>query len=765
MEIDRKRIEAIFRVAGGGRLLEHQVYGLLEAMGIPTPRFFFIPRGEAVTKEDLTSIPSEQVVIKVVSPVIIHKSDVGGVRFAANTVDDVQRVIIEMANEIPARFEEWSETSSNKPQAEIQGFLICEAVRFEDVGFGSEILIGLRTTREFGPVLTVGLGGLDVEYLTDRLKERQAVTIASPFLVAREDLPALLEPLAFYQKLTRSYRGRDAVLSPDTLTDVCSRFLQLGAVFSSTSDSTDFVIEEFEVNPFVISGGALFPLDGVCRISRRSRNEMSRPFAGIRYLLEPQTIGIIGVSEKMNIGHIILNNILNNGFPAENITVVKPEADSIEGCRCVPTVFDLPSAVDMFVLTVSAEQSHAVMKELVDFEKARSVIIIAGGIGEKEGTENLEKQIQDLLAGGRRDGKLTPVVNGGNCLGLYSRPGRYDTTFVPQHKLYQLPRKGTRKEKLAIISQSGAYMISRMSRIPFIDPVYAVSIGNQIDLTLSDYLNYLKESDDIEVFAVYAEGFPPGDGLAFARAVKDIVSRGKTVLVYKSGRSAEGRAATASHTASVAGDYRVSRSLLEQAGAIVAEDIFEFETTLKNLLFLSGKTVGGNRIGLISNAGFECVIMSDNLKNDHNLELARFSEETNNRLRLIMQPLGIDRLQDIHNPLDITPVASDEVFCLAAEAILDDPQVDCAVISPLPMSPAMNTLAPSSHHREDLNRPGSTAQRLVELFKKTKKPFVVSVDSGEIYRPFSELLESNGVPTFSHCDWAVRFLRKYVNRP
>ncbi|MBU4331244.1 MAG: acetate--CoA ligase family protein, partial [Acidobacteria bacterium] len=156
MEIDRKRIEAIFREAVGGRLLEHQVYGLLEAMGIPTPRFFFIPRGETVTKEDLTSIPSEQVVIKVVSPVIIHKSDVGGVRFAANTVDDIERVIGEMENEIP----------SNKPQAEILGFLICEAVRFEDVGFGSEILIGLRTTREFGPVLTVGLGGLDVEYLT-----------------------------------------------------------------------------------------------------------------------------------------------------------------------------------------------------------------------------------------------------------------------------------------------------------------------------------------------------------------------------------------------------------------------------------------------------------------------------------------------------------------------------------------------------------------------------------------------------------------------
>ncbi|MCJ7682349.1 MAG: acetate--CoA ligase family protein, partial [Candidatus Aminicenantes bacterium] len=113
MEIDRKRIEAIFNEAGGGRLLEHQVYGLLEAMGISTPRFFFLPRGETVKREDLLSIPSKEVVIKVVSPVIIHKSDVGGVRFAANSVDDIERMIVEMANDIPARFAEWKNRFSD----------------------------------------------------------------------------------------------------------------------------------------------------------------------------------------------------------------------------------------------------------------------------------------------------------------------------------------------------------------------------------------------------------------------------------------------------------------------------------------------------------------------------------------------------------------------------------------------------------------------------------------------------------------------------
>jgi acyl-CoA synthetase (NDP forming) len=355
------------------------------------------------------------------------------------------------------------------------------------------------------------------------------------------------------------------------------------------------------------------------------------------------------------------------------------------------------------------------------------------------------------------------VVNGGNCLGIFSRPGRYDTTFVPEHKLYALPREQARPEKLAFISQSGAFMISRMSKFPDIVPAYAISIGNQIDLTASDYLNYLKNRQEVDVFAVYLEGFQAGDGLVFARAVKEAAEIGKKIIVYKAGRTQEGREATASHTASVAGDYMVARAVLEEAGAIVAEDIFEFESYIKKCLFLAGKKIRGRRVGLVSNAGFECVIMSDSIKGEEELELAELTPETIKKISRILKPLGIDKLQDVKNPVDTTPVADDETFAGVAEAVLKDKNVDCAVVSPLPMSPSMQTLLPSEFHKEDLRRKGSIARRLVSLFNKTDKPLVVSIDTGVVYQPLVDMLQAEGIPVFRHSDEAVRFLRKYIH--
>ena len=76
----------------------------------------------------------------------------------------------------------------------------------------------------------------------------------------------------------------------------------------------------------------------------------------------------------------------------------------------------------------------------------------------------------------------------------------------------------------------------------------------------------------------------------------------------------------------------------------------------------------------------------------------------------------------------------------------------------------MQTRAPGKHHSENLYREGSTPKRLIELFHKTDKPLVVSIDTGEIYQPMVDLLEENRIPVFRHSDDAVRFLRKYVNR-
>ena len=174
-----------------------------------------------------------------------------------------------------------------------------------------------------------------------------------------------------------------------------------------------------------------------------------------------------------------------------------------------------------------------------------------------------------------------PVFIGGNSLGVISHPGRYDTMFIPETKLPK--SRGDHKRKTCFLSQSGAFIIANLSRMPWFDPAFALSIGNQIDLTASDLLSFIKDDPDIDVFAVYMEGFQPGDGLAFARRSRETVALGKDVVFYKAGRTSEGRSATAGHTASVAGDYAVCEAAMDEAGAWVATDFNEFSDLLRLL--------------------------------------------------------------------------------------------------------------------------------------------------------------------------------------
>ncbi len=764
------RINSIFREAeqdGRHFLLEPEVYALLRACGIATPRFLFLKKGQKVDRKNLSALAAPEVVVKIVSHLIVHKSDVGGVAFVPARPAKVNEVIRSMLREVPTKFSDWQKKigsreifSPEEIQNQVRGFLVLEKVAYKDLGFGSELLLGLRHSREFGPIVTMGLGGLDVEYLNERLREGKALAIGSAHLLRREEIGPLLRPLAFYDKLTKEHRGRKAVIPEDELVSSFSCFLSLGAHFSPFGRKSPYVIEEAEVNPFVVVVGRLVPLDGMCRFSRAHSQAKKRLSASLDFLLHPRSIGVVGVSERMNLGRIILKNILREGFPREKVYVVKPGVEEIDGCRCLPSVSALPETVDLFVLTIAAEQSVGVMKELVEARKARSVVIIAGGLGEKKGTEALEKRIRELIGQSRKKGRLTPVVNGGNCMGIYSAPGKFDTTFIPD---YKLASPGKKNPRLVYISQSGAFMASRMSKLPFAEPRYAISLGNQIDLAASDYLDYFKNKREAPLLALYLEGFQPGDGLALARAAEEAVRKGKMVVVYKGGRTPEGREATSSHTASVAGDYAVCRSILEGSGVFVAEDLTEFESAIQNLLPLSEKTPRGRRVGLISNAGFECVILADNLEDRYSLDLASLSRNTRDRIAGILGPLGIDRLQDIRNPLDVTPVADDAAFSGCVEALLADPGIDCAVVSPVPMTSALQTLPPGETHGENIYQPKSIGRRLVELFRESPKPFVVNIDAGAAYEPLADLLVAAGVPVFRQSDRALRFLSKFVH--
>ncbi len=192
----------------------------------------------------------------------------------------------------------------------IRGFLVAEKVDFENVGFGSEILLGLRNSRDFGPVLTMGSGGLDVEYMNDRLKEGKAVAIASAHLLDEAKVRELLEPLAFFGKLAAVFRGRKPLVSPRVLGRYVPPLPRAGRrLFGFLGDDA-----------LRHRGGRGQPVRRPPRPARPAGRRLpvlagqggrpGPPVRAIGRLLKPATIGIIGVSEKMNIGHIILNNIL-----------------------------------------------------------------------------------------------------------------------------------------------------------------------------------------------------------------------------------------------------------------------------------------------------------------------------------------------------------------------------------------------------------------------------------------------------------------------
>jgi acyl-CoA synthetase (NDP forming) len=300
--------------------------------------------------------------------------------------------------------------------------------------------------------------------------------------------------------------------------------------------------------------------------------------------------------------------------------------------------------------------------------------------------------------------------------------------------------------------------------MPWLDPAYALSIGNQIDLTAGDLLSYIKDDPEIEVFAVYMEGFQPCDGHVFAAAVKETVALGKDVVFYKAGRTSEGRSATAGHTASVAGDYAVCENAISQAGAFVASDFNEFSDFLRVTLPLRGKRAAGNRLAAVSNAGYESVGMADSIQtNGAKLVLPSFGGRTEEALAKILSDNRLDGLVDVKNPFDVTPMAGDTVFTDMIVEVLGDRGIDAAGVGIVPLTPAMQTLAPGEGHRESINDPGSIAQLLPGAVSGSDTPVVAVIDSGAPFDPLVEALRAGGLPVFRSADRAVRALCKWVD--
>ena len=766
--------------AGRNSLYEHECYRLLEATGAEAaPKSRLIPIGAHPTPADLDVLTGDKVVLKVVSPDITHKTEARGVRIVAREIGAVEAAFDLMLREVPEVYGAYLESHSGEVPASlagrrghgleqrladrIVGILLCSYMPPDAQAFATELFVGIRRTDEFGPIISAGLGGVEMEVLARQTKKGAAVAISPTGTVDGRQFFELFRKTLSYERLSGAMRGSRRLLDDAIFIECFQAFIDLANHFSAMNTQAEFHIEELEVNPFSSSGGRMAPLDGVCHFRPATARHLPRPIDKIGNLLKPSSVGIIGVSEKsQNMGRIILGNLTDAGFDRGNITVVHASASEIDGVACVASIADLEQKVDLFVVAVGAAQVPAVIDDLVDHDRANAVILIPGGLGEKEGSEALERRLKEKIRQAHAKDNGGPVFLGGNSLGVISHPGRYDTMFIPDSKLPK--SRGTHRRRVCFISQSGAFIISNLSRLEWLDPAYALSIGNQIDLTAGDLLSYIKDDPDIEVFAVYMEGFQPCDGHTFAAAVKEAKNLGKDVVFYKAGRTTEGRSATAGHTASVAGDYAVCENALAQAGAFVASDFDEFGDLLRVALALRGKTARGNRLAAVSNAGYESVGMADSIRQPTaELVLADFSPTTSEALIRLLTDNRLDGLVDVKNPFDVTPMAGDTVYVDMVTEILADPAVDAVVAGIVPLTPAMQTLAPGEGHRESILDPGSVAQRLPEIAATADKPLVVVIDSGALFDPLAAALEKRGLPVFRKADRAVRALCRWVD--
>ncbi len=744
MNIDFDRVRSVLAAAeeASRGVLEVDVYDILEACELRAPRRALLPAASLSDVAPAFELPGAHVYLKVQAAGLLHKTEAGAVR----RVEKNAAAIAAAAREMVA--------GCGVDAARVRGVLAVEAIEIETTAAPLELLLGARRLRDFGPIVVLGIGGIGAEFWNPKLKAEHGLRMASAIGLDDTRAAALVRALPM-RELWSGFRGGKRLLDDGELARWVRAMATLIEHFDGSTPQRSPCFVEAEINPLVVSGGALLPLDGLIRTDDRAAASLASaaPRVRLQTLLHPQTAAIAGVSSKgPNPGRIILRNLLAGGFTPDRLAVLKPGGGEVDGVACYEAVDNVPFDIDLLVLAVDAAATVEVLEQAG--AKVKSALLIAGGTSERsEG-----RQLGERLARAIDDSGIAAV--GPNCLGVISRPAGLDTLFIPHSKI---PRCRAEPGNLAYISQSGAFMITRMNRQSRYEPRYAISTGNQLRTGVSDALAAVAADENVKTFAVYVEGFGAGDGLRFCQVARKLAGQGRRVVLYKGGRTAAGADAASGHTASLATDYNVCRQLAEEAGVLVAETFEAFEDLVLIATAWAGKSLGQHRLALVSNAGYECVGMADQLRRP--LQRSSFDDATVAKIRDAQAQCGIDRLVDINNPVDLTPMATADVWCGVTEAVLAATNVDLAVISPVPPTPALQTLAPDEAHREDATADSALAARLGTILAASEKPVACCVDCGSLYDVFAAELAKRaglGVPVFRCADRMIRAIVAYA---
>ena len=703
---------------------EFEVYQLLKQAGIKTPLYSFIKK-----ETDCSNTPfsnGQAVVLKGMATDLWHKSDNGALAFCDFSITELEKRHSEMSQAVGKEFH-WL------------GTLVTERVSFKSSkGVPSEIFISLQRDQYCSATISLGFGGLLTEEWAKELNDSLLIWPTSVYSPA-EALDELEEHW-LGRILLGKVRQQEALISREKLGVFLENIWKLNSIMEQEG------ISLLEMNPFVVDeSGDIIALDGVGLYTTDDQQEPSSIAISDDDFLNPQRIAIAGISDKKgNIGSLILDNVRQSNLLLENIYIIKSGVESLNGIACLPDISALlKTPVDTLILALPAKICVETITSLCEQGSGANVVyIVAGGLGDGADQHGYGENLSQLLQSRRKNNQWCPAIVGPNGLGMILSPLKLNSLFIPQDKLNI---NFDSNSEVALISQSGAFLITRLSRHDSLSLKYGFSIGNQLDMKLSDFMALMERDKSIRVLALYVEGFADGDACIVAKLVKKFKAAHRHVIIYKGGRSELGKAAAEGHTGAMMGDYQQQKRLLNKAGAIVVETFNQFNAVFKWMTAYP-KTKALGQMAIVTNAGYETVGSVDTLGDNDAQTLFTLSNDNAQQLSTVLRKHQLSELVAPVNPLDLTPMADEAVYFDCVKSMIDF-GAGVVMLGLVPLSNSLDT--------QQLDVTEAFAENLKKLVIKSGKLIGIVIDAGVPFQQYKQVFESHGLPVFDGMDKAV----------
>jgi acetyl coenzyme A synthetase (ADP forming)-like protein len=457
----------------------------------------------------------------------------------------------------------------------------------------------------------------------------------------------------------------------------------------------------------------------------------SSPDCGINSLkpfFYPRHVAVVGASRKpTGIGHRIIESLQQGGF-AGSIVPVNPHATEIAGLRAFPSLKAVPGPVDLAIVAVPANAVLAVIDDCA-VKQIPAVVLITAGFAETGGAGiSLEEQ---LCARIRRHGIR---LIGPNCFGLMNLDPAVclNATYTPM-----FPPAG----RVALASESGGVGLAVVTaaRRLHLGLSSFVSVGNHIDVTVDDLLEYWEQDEATDAILLYLETIV--DPRRF-RLIAERVGKKKPVVVMKAGRTSAGQSAAGSHTAALATNETAVDALFTQCGVIRAGTLEEFLALAAGLS--SQRLPPGRRVGIVTNSGGPGVLCADSCAAE-GLTVPALSKETQSALASFLPPTAA-----LNNPVDVIGFATEDQHAETVATMLKANEIDALIIVHVSVRAMDNDPVAAGILR------GISAARLTDTSRKPV--YLCWMAEGDLDRAFTVNREI--IPTYRYPEVPARVMSR-----